>query len=182
MTSCQTCHNSPFSDESWTAAISYDAVQASSRDGCPSCGLLARASEMLPKELKAKSRHVELHFLWRPGSGYQFLSVRLEHGTSTASQIFDLYVTQGPSGVRLLLGANFYVSFVLGPSHHVVCLSSSDRLQALSRRGRVLGTGDTYHPMPTPRNACPWQSRGSQTVLRRILNVKRWSPTSCLTA
>lgn len=87
MTSCQTCHNLPFGDESWTAAISYDAVQASSRDGCPSCGLLTRASEMVLKELGAKPQEFELHFLWRPDPGYQFLSVRLEHGTATTSQI-----------------------------------------------------------------------------------------------
>lgn len=98
MTSCQTCHNSPFGDESWTAAISYDAGQASSRDGCPSCGLLARASDMILKELDTKPQEFELHFLWRPDSGYQFLSVSLEHGTSTTSQFFDVYVTEGSLG------------------------------------------------------------------------------------
>lgn len=102
MTSCQTCHNLPFGHESWTATISYDAVQASSRDGCPSCGLLTRASEMILKELEAKPQDVQLHFLWRPDAGDPFLSVRLEHGTSTTTQIFDLYVTEGSSRGALI--------------------------------------------------------------------------------
>lgn len=103
---CQTCHNSPFGHETWTAAISYNAVQASSRDGCPSCALLTRASEMVLEKLRVKPDDIEVHFIWRPDAGDPFLSVRLEYGTSTTRQTFDLYVTEG-SSVGALIGCQF---------------------------------------------------------------------------